>query len=108
MSVLVGWGGAGVGAGGGSASAKFGWAYRAQTGGLFTFALGGQAKMPSFEPPVFPEPIVPADFAIDDKLAGKGRELYVAHCLLCHGSGAVAGGATRIFALRRSCSTRAR
>jgi quinohemoprotein ethanol dehydrogenase len=94
VSILVGWGGAGVGAGGGSASAKFGWAYRAQTRRLFTFALDGQAKMPTFEPPVFPEPIVPADFVVDDKLADKGREVYVAHCLLCHGSGAVAGGAT--------------
>jgi quinohemoprotein ethanol dehydrogenase len=94
VSILVGWGGAGVGAGGGSASAKFGWAYRAQTRRLFTFALDGHARMPSFEPPVFPAPIVPADFVIDDKLVEKGRALYVAHCLLCHGSGAVSGGAT--------------
>jgi quinohemoprotein ethanol dehydrogenase len=37
--------------------------------------------MPAFEPPVVPEAIVPADFAIDDKLADKGRGVYVEHCL---------------------------
>src|SRR5262249_34442226 len=94
VSILVGWGGAGVGAGGGSASAKFGWAYRGQTRRLFTFWLAGRAKVPALEPPVFPEPLVPADFTVDDKLAEKGRGVYIAHCLLCHGSGAVAGGAT--------------
>jgi quinohemoprotein ethanol dehydrogenase len=94
VSILVGWGGAGVGFAGGSASAKYGWAYRAQTRRLFTFALDGQAKMPAFEPPAFPEPIVPADFAVDDKLADKGRRKYVEHCLMCHGAGAVSGGAT--------------
>jgi quinohemoprotein ethanol dehydrogenase len=94
VSILVGWGGAGVGFAGGSASAKYGWAYRAQTRRLFTFALDGEAKMPAFEPPVVPEAIIPADFAIDDKLADKGRGVYVEHCLMCHGAGAVSGGAT--------------
>jgi quinohemoprotein ethanol dehydrogenase len=93
VSLLVGWGGAGVGFGGGSASAKYGWAYRAQTRRLFTFALGGNAPMPKLEPRVFPEPIVPADFKVDDGLADKGRAVYVSHCLMCHGSGAVSGGA---------------
>ena len=93
VSLLVGWGGAGVGFGGGSANAKYGWAYRAQTRRLFTFALDGKAKMPEFEPPAFPEPIVPADFKIDDALADKGRGLYVGQCLMCHGAGAVSGGA---------------
>jgi quinohemoprotein ethanol dehydrogenase len=94
VSILVGWGGAGVGFAGGSASARYGWAYRAQTRRLFTFALDGQAKMPAFEPPAFPEPIVPADFAVDDKLADKGRGVYVEHCLMCHGAGGVSGGAS--------------
>ena len=49
--------------------------------------------MPEFEPPAFPEPIVPADFKIDDALADKGRGLYVGQCLMCHGAGAVSGGA---------------
>ena len=93
VSILVGWGGAGVGFGGGSASAKYGWAYRAQTRRLFTFALDGKAPMPKFEPRAFPEPLVPADFKVDEKLADKGRAVYVSHCLMCHGSGAVSGGA---------------
>jgi quinohemoprotein ethanol dehydrogenase len=50
--------------------------------------------MPAFEPPAFPEPIVPADFAVDDNLADKGRGVYVEHCLMCHGAGGVSGGAT--------------
>jgi quinohemoprotein ethanol dehydrogenase len=94
VSILVGWGGAGVGFAGGSASAKYGWAYRAQTRRLFTFALDGKANMPAFEPPAFPVPIVPTDFAIDDELADKGRGVYVEHCLMCHGAGGVSGGAT--------------
>ncbi len=93
VSILVGWGGAGVGFGGGSASAKYGWAYRAQTRRLFTFSLDGKAAMPKFEPRVFPKPIVPADFKVDDAQAEKGKTLYVSHCLMCHGSGAVSGGA---------------
>jgi quinohemoprotein ethanol dehydrogenase len=94
VSLLVGWGGAGVGFGGGSDTAKYGWAYGAQTRRLFTFALGGNAPMPKLEPPVFPQPVVPADFKVNDTLADKGRGIYVSHCLMCHGSGAVSGGAT--------------
>ncbi len=93
VSLLVGFGGAGVGFAGGSETAKYGWAYRAQTRRLFTFSLGGAAKMPTFEPPQFPKPLVPADFKVDDALADKGQQLYVSHCLMCHGSGAVSGGA---------------
>jgi quinohemoprotein ethanol dehydrogenase len=93
VSILVGWGGAGVGFAGGSANAKYGWAYGGQKRRLFTFALGGDAKLPALEPKVFPEPIVPADFQIDATLVEKGRSLYVGHCLMCHGSGGVSGGA---------------
>ncbi len=92
VSILVGWGGAGVSLAGGSANAVYGWAYKAQTRRLFTFSLDGKAPMPAFEPPVFPKPIVPADFKADEALVDKGRGLYVGRCAFCHGAGAVSGG----------------
>jgi quinohemoprotein ethanol dehydrogenase len=50
--------------------------------------------MPEPEPRAFPAPIVPADFTVDPALAEKGQELYVGHCVICHGSGGVSGGAS--------------
>jgi quinohemoprotein ethanol dehydrogenase len=59
---------------------------------LLTFALDGKAPMPKVGEPVVPRPLVPADFQIDTALADKGREIYVTHCVICHGAGAVSGG----------------
>jgi quinohemoprotein ethanol dehydrogenase len=73
-------------------NAQYGWAYRAQTRKLLTFVLGGKKSMPYAEPRMWPAPIIPADFDIDDARADRGRELYVSHCVICHGSGAVSGG----------------
>ncbi|WP_152543479.1 c-type cytochrome, partial [Methylibium sp. T29] len=93
VSILVGFGGAGVSLAGGSAVANYGWAYRAQTRRLFTFALDGKATMPMFEPPFFPKPIAPAEFKVDETKVEQGRALFVSNCVWCHGSGAVSGGA---------------
>ena len=92
VALLVGWGGAATSLGGGTAMQQFGWAYRAQTRQLLSFALDGEAPMPEVGEPVVPQAIVPADFKVDDAKARAGRQLYLNHCVWCHGSGAVSGG----------------
>jgi quinohemoprotein ethanol dehydrogenase len=91
VAVLVGWGGAGP-AIGGSMGRQHGWAYRAQPRRLLSFSLGGRAQLPSTPPPVFPTPLVQADFEVDALLAEQGNRLWAKHCVLCHGAGAVSGG----------------
>ncbi|HKY93603.1 MAG TPA: PQQ-dependent dehydrogenase, methanol/ethanol family [Nevskiaceae bacterium] len=92
VSLLVGFGGAAMSLGGGTANAVLGWAYNAQVRRLYTFALDGHAKMPPLAPGVVPKPIVAPDFAVDSAKAETGKGLYVMHCAMCHGSGAVSGG----------------
>ncbi|HKY21303.1 MAG TPA: PQQ-dependent dehydrogenase, methanol/ethanol family [Vicinamibacterales bacterium] len=92
VSILVGWGGAAISIAGGSANAQYGWAYRAQTRRLYTFSLDGKAAMPTFEPQVFPKPIIPTNFTLEPERVAKGQEVYVSHCLMCHGAGVVSGG----------------
>ncbi|MGQ0697565.1 MAG: PQQ-dependent dehydrogenase, methanol/ethanol family [Panacagrimonas sp.] len=92
VSLLVGFGGAGTSLAGGTALSRFGWSYRSQVRQLYTFALDGRSPLPKVGDPVVPRPIVPADFKVDDGLATKGLSLYTTHCIICHGSGAVAGG----------------
>jgi quinohemoprotein ethanol dehydrogenase len=53
--------------------------------------LDGNAEMPKLPPPHYPEPIVPADFKIDNDLAAQGSALY-GKCFNCHGDGMFAGG----------------
>lgn len=92
VSLLVGFGGAGASMAGGTALAQFGWAYRAQTRQLLTFALDGKARMPDVGARLIPKPLAPADFKVDETLAARGQELYLTHCMMCHGAGAVSGG----------------
>ena len=91
VSLLMGWGGTGASMVG-SVAAQHGWAYKAQTRRLFTFALDGAQSLPVSNPPAFPKPLEVADFEIDEKLVATGSWLFKESCMMCHGSGAVSGG----------------
>jgi len=91
VSILVGWGGT-IASMVGSIAAQHGWAYKAQTRRLFTFALGGSVPMPRVKAPVIPIPILAPDFTIDPELAEQGSWVFKESCMMCHGGGAVSGG----------------
>ncbi len=91
VSLLVGWGGSGLISG--SIAAQHGWAYRIHPRRLLTFALGGQMAMPPSPPPFFPKPVDVPGFEVDAAKASQGVQTYAASCVLCHGGGAVSGGA---------------
>jgi len=91
ISLLVGWGGTGASMVG-SLAAQHGWAYKAQTRRVFTFALDGKTPIPAQNPPFFPKPLAAPDFKIDEKLAEEGSWLFKESCSMCHGGGAVSGG----------------
>jgi len=92
VAILVGWGGAGATMLG-SLSARPGWAYHAQTRRLVTFALDGSVELPAQPPPTHPQPLVSADFNVDQTLVPTGQEGYVRLCWRCHGPAGVSGGA---------------
>jgi quinohemoprotein ethanol dehydrogenase len=91
VSILVGWGGAGA-AFLGSIGSQFGWAYKAQTRRLVTFALNGDVELPPAAPPFFPEPLRSDEFVVDPALAAAGEHSYAGYCMMCHGAAAVSGG----------------
>ncbi|MBX9609911.1 MAG: PQQ-dependent dehydrogenase, methanol/ethanol family [Gammaproteobacteria bacterium] len=91
VSLLVGWGGTGASMVG-SIAAQHGWAYKAQTRRLYTFALDAKTPIPPSNPPYFPKPLEAKDFQVDDKLAEEGSWLFKESCAMCHGGGAVSGG----------------
>lgn len=87
-----------VGMGGESAFGTFGslgisWSYRSGGRRLLTFALNGAAKLPS-EQHRAPAPLDVPTFALDMTKVQQGFGLYHQKCGVCHGMGAVAGGAT--------------
>ncbi len=75
----------------GSASARWGWGSRGYPRRLLTFTLDGRATLPPSAAPSFARPLEAPEFTIDAALAKAGAREYV-RCLLCHGTGAVAGG----------------
>ena len=89
VSILAGW------AGGqmllGSLSAQHGWVGRDHPRRLLTYVLDGTAVLPPSPPPSQPTPVDDASFKVDPALALRGRALYD-KCLICHGTGVVAGG----------------
>ncbi len=91
ISLLVGWGGTGASMVG-SIAAQHGWAYKAQTRRLFTFALNATTPIPAANPPVFPTPIAAPQFVVDESVIEEGSWLYKESCSMCHGGGAVSGG----------------
>ena len=82
VSIAVGWGGV------------YGLAARATErqgpGTVYTFAVGGTAKMPDFVEYRLGKLV--QGVAYDPKLVEKGTGLYVANCVLCHGVPAVDRG----------------
>ena len=89
VSILAGW------AGGqmllGSLSAQHGWVGRDHPRRLLTYVLDGSAQLPPSPPPSQPVVVDDPSFKVDPALSLKGRGLYD-KCLICHGTGAVAGG----------------
>jgi quinohemoprotein ethanol dehydrogenase len=75
----------------GSVSARWGWASRGYPRRLLTFTLDGKAHLPQTPPPTFAKPLAAPDFKIDPAMVEAGSHEYV-RCLLCHGTGMVAGG----------------
>jgi quinohemoprotein ethanol dehydrogenase len=91
ISILMGWGGTGASMVG-SIAAQHGWAYKAQTRRLFTFALDGKQAIPKSNPPFFPQPIAALEVQLDEALVEQGSWLFKESCMMCHGGGAVSGG----------------
>ena len=89
VAILVGYGTAMAGMGG-PLAASHGWAYGLQKRMLVAFALDGKATLPP-QPPPAPAAPLSAEFAVDDKLAAIGAQLY-GLCAACHGPGAIGGG----------------
>jgi quinohemoprotein ethanol dehydrogenase len=75
----------------GSVSARWGWASRGHPRRLLSFTLDGTASSPSSSTPALAEPLMAAEFKIDSGLVEAGSHEYV-RCVLCHGTGVIAGG----------------
>ena len=67
-----------------------GWAYGVHTRRLVAFALDGEMSLPVQPAPYVPQPLVAADFPIDEDQATHGARLFGRYCGICHGGGAVA------------------
>jgi quinohemoprotein ethanol dehydrogenase len=82
----------GAAAGTGAAAAKLGWDARIHPRRLLTFVLDGKAKLPPTPSPVFASPLDGPGIEVDEALVKEGIQQW-ARCQLCHGPGAIAGGA---------------
>ena len=67
-----------------------GWAYGVHRRRLVAFALDGDVSLPPQPPPYKPEPLVYADFPLDESIVMQGAMLYGTYCGICHGGGSVA------------------
>lgn len=65
--------------------------YRTQARRVLTFRLDGKAQLPPLQA-VASEWLADPDFKTDEASAARGAALFV-HCMVCHGTGAVAVGA---------------
>jgi quinohemoprotein ethanol dehydrogenase len=75
----------------GSLSARWGWASQGFPRRLLTFSLDGKARLPPAAAPFVAKPLAAPEFKINPALAEAGSHEYV-RCVLCHGTGLVAGG----------------
>ena len=85
ISVLAGWGGSAGLIGPNSSGA-----YKPE-GRLWTFRLGGDDIVPVEGQPL-PE-LTAIDYNDDPEVLAHGEDVYVTHCMLCHGAGGASGGA---------------
>lgn len=68
------------------------WDYRQQKRRVLTFVLGAKGRLPKFErvaEPILDDP----EFVIDPKKVAIGAGIFNSGCNICHGAGAMAGGA---------------
>jgi quinohemoprotein ethanol dehydrogenase len=75
----------------GSVSARWGWPSRGFPRRLLTFTLDGKAALPLTPAPSFATPLAAPEFKVDPAMVAAGSREYV-RCVLCHGTGVVAGG----------------
>jgi quinohemoprotein ethanol dehydrogenase len=68
------------------------WDFRLQKRRVLTFVLDGKVKLPPADNAVLPV-IDDPKFKIDAKKAEYGGQVFNAHCFVCHGYNALAGGA---------------
>jgi quinohemoprotein ethanol dehydrogenase len=85
LSILVGWGGSSGLIGPNSSGA-----YKPE-GRLWTFRLGGDTIVPVEGQPL-PE-LTAIEYNDDPSTLAHGEDVYVTHCMLCHGAGGASGGA---------------
>jgi quinohemoprotein ethanol dehydrogenase len=85
VSVLVGWGGSA-----GLIGPNFSGAYKPE-GRLWTFRLNGGNIIPVQGQPL-PE-LTEISYNDDPTVIAHGEDMYVTHCMLCHGAGGASGGA---------------
>jgi len=77
----------------GPLSEQFGWDYRTQKRRVLTFVLDGAVKLPAAAPHTSPVMADDPAFAVDPNKAKVGVDAFGKNCLICHGPGAIAGGA---------------
>ena len=92
VALLVGWGSTAA-TSGGYDNYELGWAYRAHPRRLVVFSLQGTQELPPSPPPAPPVPLDDPALEIDEALADYGADVY-GNCRMCHGAGAVSGGAS--------------
>ncbi len=90
LAVLAGWGGSQMLMA--SMSAQHGWVGRQYPRRLLVYKLDGKASAPPSPAPSQPTPIDAPEFVVDESKAEQGKKLYARLCVICHGSGVVAGG----------------
>jgi PQQ-dependent dehydrogenase (methanol/ethanol family) len=86
LSVLVGWGGS-SGLIGPSETGEY-----KPEGRLWTFVLGGDTNIVPVKGQPLPE-LTEIEFNNDPALLAHGEDIYGKRCMVCHGAGAVSGGA---------------
>ncbi|MFT4581516.1 MAG: quinohemoprotein ethanol dehydrogenase [Gammaproteobacteria bacterium] len=91
IALPVGWGG-GLAMMGGSFGAQHGWPYGLHPRRLLVFALDGAAELPPTPPPIQLTPIDEPSFVTNQEMVEVGKQLYLKHCVICHGPGVASGG----------------
>ncbi|MEI7948978.1 MAG: PQQ-dependent dehydrogenase, methanol/ethanol family [Gammaproteobacteria bacterium] len=86
LSVLAGWGGS-SGLIGPSNTGQY-----KPIGRLWTFVIGGDKNIVPVKGQPLPE-LTTIAFDSNKKVLAQGENVYTKHCMLCHGAGAVSGGA---------------